>query len=74
MNNSCKIFAIEHISLNGVYQGPARKDEDTRNKFKLGGWSVEGSTPELQIIMGKYMSKDWSLLSGKITYQDLYEG
>ena len=27
---SCKIVAIEHLTLDGIYQAPARKDEDTR--------------------------------------------
>lgn len=71
---ACKIVAVEHLTLDGVYQGPATADEDTRNGFTAGGWSVAGSTPQLQELIGKYMAGGWSLLAGRTTYEKLYEG
>jgi len=66
--------AIEHVTLDGVYQAPARADEDTRDNFKHGGWSNPGNHPKMQEVIGKYMTGGWSLLAGKKTYEDLYEG
>jgi dihydrofolate reductase len=69
------IVAVEHLSLDGVFQAPARADEDPRNGFKHGGWSAAGgSAPELQSAIGRYMGGGWSLLAGRTTYEDLYEG
>jgi len=71
---SCRIVAIEHLTLDGVYQAPARADEDTRDGFKHGGWAMAGNDPKMQEVIGTYMSGGWSLLAGKTTYEDLYEG
>lgn len=67
-----KIIAIEHLSLDGVYQGPARPDEDTRHGFAHGGWASAGNAPEMQQVIGEAMGGPWSLLTGRITYEDLY--
>lgn len=42
---SCKVVAVEHLTLDGVYQAPARPDEDPRNGFKHGGWAMAGDDP-----------------------------
>lgn len=67
-----KIIAIEHLSLDGVYQGPARPNEDTRDGFAHGGWASAGNAPEMQQVIGEAMGGPWSLLTGRITYEDLY--
>jgi len=33
-----KVVVIEHLTLDGVMQGPARPDEDRRDGFEYGGW------------------------------------
>jgi dihydrofolate reductase len=67
------IVAIEHLTLDGVYQGPARPDEDTRDGFTHGGWgAAAGSDPKLQAAIGAHMGDAWSLLVGRVTYEDLY--
>jgi hypothetical protein len=33
-----RIVAIEHLTLDGVMQTPARPDEDRRDGFEFGGW------------------------------------
>jgi dihydrofolate reductase len=33
-----RIVVMNHVTLDGVMQGPGRPDEDTRGRFTLGGW------------------------------------
>lgn len=69
------VVAIEHLTLDGVYQAPARPDEDPRGNFKHGGWSTATDAPETtQAVISKYMRAGWRLLVGRTTYEDLYEG
>jgi len=74
MANRRKLVAIEHLTMDGVYQAPARSDEDQRDGFRYGGWSVPTDDPEMQSVIGRYMTTGWSLLVGRTTYEDLYEG
>ncbi|MBZ9761550.1 dihydrofolate reductase family protein [Mesorhizobium sp. CA8] len=69
-----RIVAIEHLTLDGVFQAPARADEDTRNGFEHGGWGIPGSDPKMQEVIGRAMAGGWSLLAGRTTYEDLHEG
>ena len=39
-NWSMNIVVLNHVSLDGVMQGPGRPDEDTRGGFIHGGWAV----------------------------------
>lgn len=66
-----RVVAIEHVSLDGVYQAPARADEDRRDSFEYGGWATAGNTPEMQAVIGARMGSAWSLLVGRVTYDDL---
>ncbi|TPI19763.1 dihydrofolate reductase family protein [Mesorhizobium sp. B4-1-1] len=68
-----RIVAIEHLTLDGVFQAPARADEDTRNSFAHGGWGIPGSDPQMQEVIGRAMAGGWSLLAGRTTYEDLHE-
>lgn len=73
-NAACRVVAIEHLTLDGVYQAPACPDEDVRGGFSHGGWGVkDGGDPGLQQAMGRQMAGGWSLLVGSTTYDDLYE-
>jgi dihydrofolate reductase len=65
-----RIVAIEHISLDGVMQSPARPDEDARDGFDRGGWAIARADPTMQAIVGKRMGNAWSLLAGRKTYID----
>jgi dihydrofolate reductase len=68
-----KIVAIEHLTLDGVMQGPARPDEDRRDGFEQGGWSQAAYDPAMQQVIGARMGSSWSLLTGRITYVDLHK-
>lgn len=69
-----RIVAIEHMTLDGVFQAPGDRDEDRRNGFDRGGWAAAHDTPETQGAIGKLMSGGWSLLAGSFTYDGLYRG
>ncbi|WP_027165745.1 dihydrofolate reductase family protein [Mesorhizobium sp. WSM3224] len=68
-----RIVAVEHLTLDGVFQAPARADEDMRNGFTHGGWGAPGSDPKMQEVIGRAMAGGWSLLAGRTTYEDLHE-
>lgn len=72
--SATRIVMIEHLTLDGVYQAPARADEDRRGDFEHGGWSARADDPALQEIVGAQMKEGWALLAGRRTYEDLYEG
>ena len=65
-----KVVAIEHVTLDGVMQAPARPDEDTRDGFEYGGWARAGNDPAMINAMGARMGDAWSLLVGRTTYED----
>lgn len=66
-----KVVAIEHVTLDGVMQGPGRPDEDRRDGFEHGGWAIAAHDPLLREVIGERMGDSWSLLVGRITYEDL---
>lgn len=68
-----KVIAIEHLTLDGVMQGPGRADEDTRDGFRYGGWASRRQDPAMQEVMGRAMSREWSLLAGRRTYEQFFD-
>jgi dihydrofolate reductase len=65
-----KVVTIEHLTLDGVMQGPARPDEDRRDGFEYGGWAAARNDPAMQKVTGARMGSSWSLLVGRTTYED----
>lgn len=65
-----KVVTIEHVTLDGVMQGPARPDEDSRDGFEYGGWATARSDPAMQAVLGARMGSAWALLVGRTTYED----
>ena len=65
-----KVVAIEHLTLDGVMQGPGRPDEDRRDGFEYGGWGAAAYDPAMQKVIGARMGSSWSLLVGRTTYED----
>lgn len=66
-----RVVVIEHLTLDGVMQGPARPDEDTRDGFEYGGWgAAAGDDPAMREALGARMGSSWALLVGRVTYED----
>src|ERR1700688_4332961 len=66
-----KVIVINHMTLDGVMQGPGRPDEDTRDGFERGGWAVARGDQTMVAKMGERMSGDHAFLFGRRTYEDL---
>jgi dihydrofolate reductase len=71
-----RIVVMNHVTLDGVMQGPGRPDEDTRGGFTHGGWGHRSATPEDAAgnAMGERMAAGGGLagwLFGRRTYEDL---
>jgi dihydrofolate reductase len=66
-----KVIVMNHLTLDGVMQGPGRPDEDTRDGFERGGWAVPRSEQAMGAKMGERMGGDRAFLFGRRTYEDL---
>jgi dihydrofolate reductase len=66
-----RIVVINHITLDGVMQGPGRPDEDTRDGFTRGGWAEPNTDDVMLRAWGKRLAASGGLLLGRRTYQDL---
>lgn len=67
------IRIIEHISLDGVIQGPGGPDEDPENGFKHGGWAFPHSSAEGGAAIDRAHGSGFDLLLGRKTY-DIFAG
>jgi dihydrofolate reductase len=67
-----KVVLVEHLSLDGVVQGPAAVDEDTRGGFARGGWAVAGNDEVMGAVLGKGMGGEGALLFGRRTYEQFH--
>ena len=71
-----RIVVMNHLTLDGVMQGPGRPDEDIRGSFTYGGWAYRSTTAgdETGKAMGQRMAAGGGLagwLFGRRTYDDL---
>ena len=71
-----RIVVMNHVTLDGVMQGPGRADEDTRGGFTQGGWANLSVTPDDATgqAMGERMAAGGGLagwLFGRRTYEQL---
>ncbi len=67
-----RIVVINHLTLDGVMQGPGRADEDTRGGFDRGGWSPPYGDEVMGKMLGERMGRPGgALLLGRRTYEDL---
>lgn len=66
-----RVVVVNHVSLDGVMQGPGRPDEDTRGGFQHGGWAQHDPDPALGAAMGQHLGPDFSWLFGHRTYDGL---
>lgn len=63
-----RLVVLEHISLDGVIQGPGGPDEDTSGGFTFGGWIAPYSDANLGTLLRRQMSLPFDLLLGRKTY------
>jgi dihydrofolate reductase len=68
-----KIIVLEHISMDGVIQGPGGRDEDPSGGFKYGGWSAPYQDDVLGAAVKKHLDKPCDLLLGRKTFE-IWEG
>jgi dihydrofolate reductase len=72
-----KVTVINHLSLDGVMQGPARPEEDTRQDFAHGGWAQANGDQVMADFMAGRMQQgragDGGLLLGRWTYESFFE-
>lgn len=66
-----RVVVVNHISLDGVLQGPGRPDEDTRDGFRHGGWAQDAIDPVMGTAMGERMGSEFSWLFGRRSYEDM---
>jgi dihydrofolate reductase len=67
-----KVTVINHLTLDGVMQAPARPDEDTRDGFEHGGWAIPGNDEVMGAKMAEGMAQDGALLLGRRTYEQFF--
>ena len=67
------LVVFTHLSLDGVMQAPGRADEDTRDGFERGGWSLPYKDSVMGSVVAEGMSSAGPLLFGRRTYEDFYE-
>ncbi len=71
--NMRKIIVAEHISLDGVIQGPGSPKEDPSGDFRLGGWTVPYDDEAIGDAVQDLLSQPFELLLGRFTY-DIWAG
>jgi dihydrofolate reductase len=66
-----RVVVINHITLDGVMQGPGRPDEDTRDGFAHGGWSMADNDDVMGQAMGARLAESGGLLLGRRSCEDM---
>ncbi|GAA1422374.1 dihydrofolate reductase family protein [Streptomyces thermospinosisporus] len=63
-----KLVVTTFVTLDGVYQAPGGPNEDTRDGFEHGGWSVPYGDEDFGRFMGDVFSRVGAFLLGRRTY------
>lgn len=67
-----RVLVVNHVTLDGVLQGPGRPDEDTRHGFQQGGWARPAAEdPAIGAALGQRMGHGFSWLLGRRSYEDM---
>lgn len=64
-----KVIVLEHLSLDGVIQGPGGPDEDPGGGFAHGGWIASYSDEILGALLRRRMNLPFDLLLGRVTFE-----
>ena len=67
-----KLIVLEHVSLDGVIQGPGGPEEDPSGGFRYGGWTAPYSDPDLDAFLERQLGLPFDLLLGRVTF-DIWE-
>jgi dihydrofolate reductase len=67
-----KLLILNHLTLDGVMQAPARPDEDPRDGFPHGGWASAGADPVMLEFLTQPRGEPVELLLGRRTYEDFF--
>jgi dihydrofolate reductase len=62
------LIVIEHVSKDGVIQGPGSLYEDTSHHFRKGGWIIPYSDESVGEFIKNIMRSSFDLLLGRKTY------
>jgi dihydrofolate reductase len=68
-----RLVVHNHITLDGVMQGPGRADEDPRGGFTHGGWAAADGDEVMGKVIGEAMGRGGAMLFGRRTYEQLYD-
>jgi dihydrofolate reductase len=66
-----RVVVVNHMSLDGVVQGPGRPEEDPRDGFRHGGWAQLGNDPAMSNAMSERMGSNFSWLFGRRSYDGM---
>jgi dihydrofolate reductase len=67
-----RIVVLNHITLDGILQGPGEPEEDTRGGFSHGGWAVPGNDEVMGRRLGRWMGgQGGGLLLGRRSYEGM---
>jgi dihydrofolate reductase len=67
-----RLVVINHLTLDGVLQGPGRPDEDTRGGFSHSGWATPHGDEVMGRALGKLMGRpEGGLLLGRWSYEEM---
>lgn len=69
-----RAVVINHVTLDGVMQGPGRPDEDTRGGFEHGGWAASRNDEVMGAKVGEGMGGEHAFLFGRRSYEGMLEG
>ncbi|MCB9151044.1 MAG: dihydrofolate reductase family protein [Caldilineaceae bacterium] len=64
-----KLIVLEHLSLDGVIQGPGGPEEDTSGGFTHGGWVGPYGDEVSGTAVRKQMNSSFDLLLGRKTFE-----
>jgi dihydrofolate reductase len=66
-----RVVVINHITLDGVMQGPGRADEDTRGGFTRGGWAGANVDGVVNAAVAARRPQSRGLILGRRSYEDM---